>query len=712
MSKQGFAPAKLPRERTHFKELLLANHFQALTGKEPGAEAKAAGNTNFEELTCVGYQPDLKRLDATVNIKQDVGYSGGICSDGSQEYVKFFTSTDGGASWDEQGTVSFTAWDVDGPKPLEYAASLDVDLDEACCKTENLVLVRAILSWSVPPGGPDDPVVWGNSLDATIQVAPRKSGTLFELFECLDLKLWKEQLVPLVDPEQQVAFGTAKKLTPLELHEAYHGAEVPPHRYLFGHVQELLASPTTLVKQLASPTFELFPGLEKIDFPDLVEPLLDPQGNETYEQIGCLGLNPRTTELVATIDVKLPSGYSGDLCTDGSQERVAFWVDWEDGGGWQYAGTAAVTVHDIGSIPEDGLEYSASLPFPQLYAHRRPCGDGPVTARVRAVLSWQSPPSTSDPYAVPVWGGHRETTILVPPGDPVAGGGGPYLETIGGMDIVDIDAAGLATGHSPTAGFDASEAPFGGKVLFSGHIFNRTAFEFGGPGIYYRVWISTDGGANWEFMKTSFTVTKHVYESSGATAWEHVTQTPQSLGAPWGDGWYRCLEETAPGKHTTVSGNLLGEWRSTGDGEALIYVEAKDAVGSLGSPTPEKLIKLDNTAPTAEVAITSGGGSCGDFKVGDTITGTYSSSDNEALSRVRFLLEPPAPPAVFSLTHVATATTPTTESGTWTLDTKVAAPGLAPCGYVLRFDGFDRAIVNSRWVGHDGRAFVGFCLKE
>lgn len=89
----------------------------------------------------------------------------------------------------------------------------------------------------------------------------------------------------------------------------------------------MLAKPALLTERLADPSFQLFQGLENVDIAKLVAVIVDPQGNVTYEQIGCVGLNPRTTELVATIDVKLSSGYSGGLCTAGSYEYVAFWVD-------------------------------------------------------------------------------------------------------------------------------------------------------------------------------------------------------------------------------------------------------------------------------------------------------------------------------------------------------------------------------------------------
>jgi hypothetical protein len=686
---------KLPQERTHFKELLLANHFGTIAGSKLKAKAKPAGNTTYEQLMCVGYQPQLRRLEAVVHIKQASGYSGGLCTGGSQEYVRFFVSTDGGATWTNKGTVSFTVWDVPGKKPLEFDATLFVDLDEECCRDENLVLVRAILSWEVPPGGPDDPVVWGNALDATIQVEPLKHGTIAELFECLEIKIPIEKVGLVIDPEGPVEFGVQNQLAPVELYEAYKSTDVPQHRYLFAHLNAVLENPAALTAQLAQPGFELFPGVEA-DIAKLVGILIDPQGNETYEQIGCVGLNEGTAELVATIDVKLSSGYSGGLCTSGSQEYVAFWVDWEDGAGLEYVGTTSVNVHDISSNPAGGLAYAAVLPFPQLLTHRRPCGEGAKTARIRAVLSWATPPSTTDPFAVPVWGGHSETRILVPPGEPITGGG-PLLESIGSMALLDIDnVTGLATGLS-VVGFTAFKSPFGGRVNFAGYVVNPATDLPGGPGYQYRLLVSPDG-VTYTPVTTPFTATTMQLPSGTQT---NVAQVP----AP--DGWtpYLAMFSSGP-PFTTVVGNILGYWESSGNDQVWVVLEARDGSSNpLGSTVP-KLIKLDNTAPVSAVSITSGGGSCGDFKVGDTIIGAYSSSDNEALAGVGFSVEPGLGGGTFSWTPATT--TPTFQDGTWQLHTA----GMSPCGYVVRLDGSDRTIVNSGWVGWDGPAFTGFCLKK
>jgi hypothetical protein len=690
------APAtKLPKERTHFKELLLANHFGTVADSKLKAQVVPAGDTAFEQLMCVGYQPQLKRLDAVVNIKQTSGYSGGLCTTGSQEYVKFFVSTDDGATWDEKGTVSFTVWDVAGAKPLEFDATLFVDLDEECCRKENVVLVRAILSWEVPPGGPNDPVVWGNALDATIQVEPIKQGTILELLECLEVKIPIEEVNTLVDPGAPVEFGLSNQLAPLALHELYKNTKVPGHRYLFPHLQELLANPAALTEKLAQPGFQLFPGVD-VDLSKLIPIFIDPQGDETFEQIGCVGLNENTAELVATVDVKLSSGYSGNLCTGGSQEYVAFWVDWDDGAGLQYVGTTSVNAHDISSIPKGGLAYSAVLPFPQLLTHRQPCDEGSKTARVRAVLSWATPPSTTDPFAVPVWGGHAETRILIPPGEPVTGGG-PLLESIGSMALLNIDnITALATGLS-VVGFTAFHSPFGGKINFAGYVINPATDLPGGPGYQYRLLVSPDG-VNYTPVTTPFTATTMQLPSGIQT---NVPQTPAA------DGWVPYLAMFSSGPpFTTVVGNILGYWQSAGDGQVWVKMEARDGLmNPLGSTAP-KLIQLDNAAPVSAISITSGGGSCGDFKVGDTIVGSYSSSDNEALAGVSFSVEPTLGGGTFSWTP--TLTTLTFQDGSWQLDTT----GMSPCGYVVRLDGSDRTIVDSGYVGWDGPAFTGFCLKK
>src|SRR3954471_14143207 len=46
--------------------------------------------TQWEEIACIGYNPEMRRLEAIVNIKQSTGYNGGLCTNASREYVRFF----------------------------------------------------------------------------------------------------------------------------------------------------------------------------------------------------------------------------------------------------------------------------------------------------------------------------------------------------------------------------------------------------------------------------------------------------------------------------------------------------------------------------------------------------------------------------------------------------------------------------------------------
>ena len=684
-SREIHEAADLPRERAHFKELLLADHFKLA----PSPAGPPQGDTAFEQLVCIGYRPQLKRLDGVVQIKQPVGYSGGICTAGSQEYVRFFASTDNGATWLDLGLTSFTVWDVPGPKPLDFDVSIPVDLAAKCCKDVNLVLIRGILSWEVPPTSPTGPVVWGNGLDVTVQVAPFALGTLADLLLCLPVPIEPEAVSEVASLDQIVEFGPAPQLTPQQLHNLYKDTEVPQSRYLLSQVTELLANPVALSAAAHQPGPVL--GGD-VDLSAIIGIIIDPQGDEYYEQLGCVGLNTVTDELAATIDVKQSAGYAGGLCTRGSQEYVAFWADW--GSGFEYAGTTSVNVHDISPIPAGGLQYSVGLPFPQALTRRKQCQAGPLTVIVRAVLSWNTPPSDTNPFAVPVWGGHLEARVLIPPGQPVTGGG-PVLESIGSMPVVTIsDATGLATGTSlvPAIGV-ANACPFGAALEFTGHVINPATGLFGGPGIQYRILVSTNGGVSSTPMTQPFYITL-------STSPFPVLQTPDPV-----TGWVNYREVSGV---VDVVGNILGSWMTSGNGQLWISMEAQQSGVPIGTATSWKLVQLDNTAPDpVTIDITSGAGSCGDFTQGDAIEGSYVAADNEDLRSVSILVEPSmgqnVTPAKTVVGHTLVE-----EDGTWSLQTLATTE---PCGYVVIATATDNTIVNSGFVGFETQAFVGFCLR-
>src|ERR1700728_1538887 len=52
------------------------------------------------------------------------------------------------------------------------------------------------------------------------------------------------------------------------------------------------------------------------------------QPRTKYEQLKCIGFNQNFSLLEATVAIKLPYGFDGELCSSGSTEYVRFWIDY------------------------------------------------------------------------------------------------------------------------------------------------------------------------------------------------------------------------------------------------------------------------------------------------------------------------------------------------------------------------------------------------
>jgi hypothetical protein len=231
----------LPIERQHFAKLIFGNpnYFGTLKKSKFKPIKLFSGNTTYEQLMCVGFQPQLNQLEAVVHIKNDSGYAGTLCSGGSTEYVRFYLSYDGGATWEDEGLCQFSAYDVDTAKPLEYAVTKAVNPRRHFCFFPNIIRVRAILSWSNAPtaGDPDFIPVWGNVLEANIQVAPRRFFYWDDFFKDTKIKLPDDFKVP-VEKDFKIPIPDPGPLHFTELHEMYKAnKDVQPHRYLFKSIQ-------------------------------------------------------------------------------------------------------------------------------------------------------------------------------------------------------------------------------------------------------------------------------------------------------------------------------------------------------------------------------------------------------------------------------------------------------------------------------------------
>jgi hypothetical protein len=710
-------------ERTHFIPRLLSNpnYFGNLANSPFKVIKEIIANTSYEELKCVGFNPQLSRLEGVVWIKASSGYDGGICTSGSLEYVSFYLSYDDGATWLPQGTVSFQVFDISGPHPLEYAVDLAIQPDRRLCFEANLPLVRAVLSWATPPAGPTTQPVWGNMLDTRIQVAPIARRIVFQDFvKAADLQL-ASKYQSLISDNATIDLAAPKALTAADLQKLYANTKVPAHRYLQQTIQKALHYPAGLAASSG-----LLTALG-VDISKIIASLEDTNGSTEFEQLECIGLDEggAIDALVGTVQIKLPTGYLGSLCTAGSKEYVAFWIDW--GSGWQWAGTPSVNVYDIAAIPKEGLSYAVYWPV-DLNSHRKPCADGPVTARVRAILSWDTPPSSTDPNYVPVWGNRLETNILIDPGATVETGNyTPILQSICGVTICDIDQ---------TTGWAPGDSPFGASISIYGTIPGAptfTEYQSGTKLPIYQVTVQQWPVGTPQVLTDPFGITLYKQIGSGPVNESSATQT-----AVGGYFTYQNVTPDSSGNRYTSPNAPLAVWNSSAaTGTWLISVEAKDptsgttfAAGSVicsdGTTRQGVVIDLDQLPPVTSLAITGyiPAGSagpcqpamdCQTFTVGDTICGTYSVSD-EHLGSFSLSEEPFPNPGAFTIdgSPISGLSYPNpalplsgTKSGVWTFNTS----GLPACGYTIQLFSGDRTIVDCITNWENNTAFIGFCLK-
>ena len=717
------AIAKIEFERTNFNSLLIANpnYFGTIQGSKLKAVKAFSGNTSYEKLMCVGFHPQLSQLEAVVHVFKNGGYGGTLCNGGSPEYVRFYTSADGGATWQDQGLTSFHAYNVPGPRPLEYAVSLGINPKRTFCFKENILKVRAILSWSVPPtpNTPNFVPVWGNVVNVDVLVDPRKLWHWNDFVLEADIKLPKqlEKLNLIQDFEVESLVETP--LT--ELHQAYVKAKVPGHRYLYP-ILTASASTAALHPQIMSLDAGLQSSLAelKIDIGKLVDLIAKTDGNTDFEELTCIGYDPNNDALVGTIRVKKSSGYSGAMCSTGSQEYVAFWVDWGDGAGWTYEGTSSVRVHDIAGIPANGLQFAV---FEALGSakRRKACWKGPVTAKVRAILSWQVAPPAGDPNWVPTWGNREETTIQLDPGAFLEDYR-PMLESVSGVPICSIDQT---TGMTNAV----YNQPFGGTLTITGMI--PTAPDISTPDankLRYRVQVrKLSPLGSWQTVDNDFWIS--VIERVGMAL--PVQYSILQQVDP--DGYYTYREDMNVGGAgwRLVQNRVLAQWITADPmtGKYEIKVDAYDPTTDTfyvaqtiacagGGTRTNVMVWLDEKKPDVALAITGyqrGGGPvkvsqvCDTYHVGDIIHGTYGVADEHA--GAFSLTVQPAAMANGALPSPSGKTYPVLpnlgENGTWTLDTSA----MDPCGYTIRLYAHDRTIVSGggSW---DNDVYVGFCLKR
>lgn len=681
----GVLKAAYPKERAQYKALLTfnPNHFGSFDNAPLPPVLPMAGNTYYEELGCVGYHPQQEMLEGVVYVYQPSGYGGALCSGGSTEYVRFYLSFDNGATWQDQGLTSFRAWDVpegtEGSRRLEYAVQMKVDpARQLCWSGSRLIRMRGILSWNAPPppNSPNWNPPWGNRRDATILVEPQKFFVLDDVFTQIKVKL-PFALKQTLDLQAPVA-APPKALSVPELASLYEKSAVPPQRFAFQQLHALAfgkAAPTPELVAQQLPGLKLDPKLVDVLFPQG-----ETDGDTSYEELTCIGLDPNLPDtLVGIVHVKRSSGFNGGPCTAGSTEYVSWWIDADRNGSFDtFLGTASVKLHDIANLPAEGVHLAVRLPV-DLAEYRQRCKAGPALLPVRAILSWQVPVPGNEPGRVPTWGNREETMVMLTPSGVVNAPAG-QIAILGGVPTSMIgDADGLTTDD---AVFAHNNSPIDGHAPFRGRVTVQGAPIAGGR---YQLRAVNEIDGSFVVMTPTLTLTR----SDGST-WEHKADEATQTYA------YVPFEQNVNG--------LLSYWDSTGSGRWVVTLTT--LAGTTPTGTDSHRIQLDNTDPVAQISITSGTGNCGKFASGSTIQGVFTATDLNLLSW-RIGIKPPG------LNDPGEAVTAPFEGFTpepsraWSLNTA----GMVACGYIAELVVTDRSIVNSAFQGRSVAASVGFCLE-
>lgn len=693
------------QDRQNFQKLLAANpnYFGNLGKSKFKAAKKLISDTSFEELTCVGYNPNFNELHATFILKKDSGYSGKLCSKGSIQYIRFFVQYD--TDWMDQGMATVRVHDIssqldcfkDKTKPLSYTVAVKLkDLRKKRCSTPVLPKVRAILSWNQPiPPLPNYKPIWGNRLECRIQLKPYKFPLPLEVDDFLSNLYEKVVEFPDLSVNQLVTLsneelGTSKSLSeyratalPLaELVAAYSdkkGLRVPALRVSYPQLLASLESANS-----SNVLGSVFDGIPNLDIDDLILELDQTKANTDYEELKCIGLDYHRERLTATYKVKQNTGYLGGTCEKGSKEFVAFWADFDNDCKWTYLGTTAVEAFDIKQKDKDGLCYTAVLPY-NFDRFRQVC-DKPKVVRLRAVLSWNKPPSTVDPEALETYGNRLDTHILIKPGRPAVLTH-PFFSILGGIAVDRIDdLSGLTKANASFAlsGIAVPEgSPFAKRIVIQGPSF---------PGEKYRIQVRRSGELSWTNVVTPLIL----------TGFDPITGT--ILRTPSAPDPLTQYFEYKPDNQNID--NILGWWDTNGDDKWEVKL---DILGISRSYT--KTIRLNHGVPKAEITINPSGSSaadkCGNFTAGAVVKGRF-------VARSRYLNQYSLNTNVNTLGTVLSPNSGQTNTASspgniWSLNLPAATP---QCGYFVGLLVTDKTIINSSFVGFRTNAIVSFCVGE
>ena len=672
--------------------------------------------TFWEELTCVGYNPKARRIEGIVSLKQSSGYSGTVCNPSTKEYVRFFVDFKDGSGFHDMGFTSFNACDISdappGPQhPLMYMTQLTIN-DEKYqklldCNKAVIPTVRGILSWnSIPPSNPNFIPYYGNVKDVNVQLERKTIIIWKDIYDLLKVKP-NIDLVNAIPPTEQIKLPPPPPPPVEDIYKAYKASGVPDKRTFFSTVAPLVNSKATFIK---STSYNINDVTKlKVDVEGLLENFINQKSNDadvTFEECRCIGLNTAVDTLGAVVHIKKPSGFSGNLCQKGSMEHVAFWADWDNNGTFEeYLGTVSLEVHDISNIPADGLYYNVALPI-NTAKHLKKCAN-PNVIGVRAVLSWEALPSTTDPNALNTWGNRVDAVVQIRPGSGT--GVKAKLTYVGGVDRDDIDPFHYLYNYNAVAPNISNNRPWGGRVDFDG-IIDRNGFN---GNIKYKIMFKSFGAPDADYATVSTKESFQMLDFSTLTEFTDVQVAP--------DGWFLYKQNPALGLYD--ENNHLASWNTPGlDGAYTIkfvftdefgFEEVGDEFSMIINNSPMTVSPTANTSVDISKNIDDviDGGDCHSYDDSNPTINGHIRAVHPYFGAWGLVLEPashshgtapvPAGRSYSALGDTGDGNAP------WSLNT---AP-LDPCGYTVSLLANTRVILDSSTLFPQyGPKAVGFAV--
>lgn len=716
------------RDNMHLLLLKNPNYFGTLAKSNPlTKEFKAvkaiAGNTTYEQLTCVGYNPQMKTLTAIVRINKESGYSGSACTKGSKEYVRFYVDYDRNGNWEDIGMVSFDAhnFDLNNQTPLCYAVNLDfVPKKTNCCDDKPVLpLVKAILSWNNAPteNDPSFTPIWGNVLDVNVQLAPKTGWICWLKKNFLDIGLAiKPDQLELLAEKMPTKLPDVLNIKTME-------ADLSALSKVYkNNVEQERIGFTTVAKALTAgtPTINLTNELKaaKFDLSKVIDFVLKPKFNTSYEEVKCVGLNRDTNRLYATITVKKPYGYSGSLCDKGSREYVAFYMDL--GSGWEHMGTSSVEVHDIQDVPNGGLCYHVELPVNLIPYQKQLCSET-YFAKVKAILSWNMLPPANQPNWIAPWGDWEQAWVEIRhrQGSYTPTGKNPIITTIGSIAVEKVNKiTGMIDKNLGTvdASIDQYDGfAFNGQIAITGLIPEHpNSNNIPGAQMKYRIMLKRANQPDSTFapVTNDFKILKNVI-SGGILDQDIVTQSADAAG------FYNYQVDFLSPTIVTVHGDLFGVISVADSDLYEFYIETDS-----GFISERCRVKVDKNAPKDVHITVDGSEDCGTLIKGMDITGTYTMDDEENNChsvKFEFISLRPGDSTTFKVDGAnsnfgAQIPVPTNGgSGTWSMTTN----NVRKCGYNIRLWAYDKtllcyAFVSYAYTFRQQRSVdtIGFCLNQ